>query len=225
MVVTVEELVRKVRVCIDEIALNDAEFLGVQDNVEMETIIREKLLEAVRYIHEKAGPELLEPDTVLSPANGQQMAIDSRLVGRMELPDELLRVCYARFNSWPLHVTDYILWGEPEYAMLQDPYTTGTWERPKVALLRTPKWKIELYSARDEQDEWQVGLVTMPQMRQQDGKDVVNVSERLMPALIYYLSGLTLLTYNEQRADDMFNMALVLMGIPTQQNTGAQAPG
>lgn len=225
MRLTVKELIRKVRICIDEIALNDAEFTGTQDNTEMDTIIREKILEALRYIHEKASPEYLEPDIVLTSGTAEGMTVDSRLVGHLALPDDLLRVVYARFQSWPLHVTDYILWGDPEYAMLHDPYATGTWERPKVALLRTPTWKLELYSAYNADDGWEVGLLTLPKIDDDDGEETVGVSERLLPSLIYYLSGLTLLTYGEQRADDMFNLALSLMGIATSAQPLPQQTG
>lgn len=225
MKVTVDELVRKVRITIDEIALNDAEFSGIQDNSEMEAIIREKILEAVRYVHEKAAPEYLEPDTVLTEGNGEGMTVDEHLVGRLILPDNLLRVCYARFLSWPLRATEYILLGDKEYAMLQDCYTTGTWERPKVALLRVPKWTLELYSARTADDRWEVGLVTLPEIEKDDRNSVIRISELLLPSLVYYLSGLTLLTYDEQRADNMFNMALALMGVSAQQPSVQEAAG
>lgn len=227
MKVTVGELVRKVRITIDEIALNDAEFSGIQDNSEMEAIIREKILEAVRYVHEKAAPEYLEAGTVLTEGNGGEMTVDERLVGRLPLPDNLLRVCYARFLSWPLRVTEYILLGDKEYAMLQDPYTTGTWERPKVAMLpRASKWELELYSARTADDRWEVGLITLPKIEKgNDGEELIQISERLLPSLVYYLSGLTLLTYDEQRADSMFNMALALMGVSAQQPSVQEAAG
>jgi hypothetical protein len=41
----------------------------------------------------------------------------------------------------------------------------------------------------------------------------LEVSPKLKKALIYYISGLTLLTYRDQHADSMFNQALVLMGV------------
>ena len=94
---SVGEIVEAVKVCIDEIGLNDAEFLGEQDNGEMDTIIRSKIGEALRFVLGNADWALLEPDTVLTEAT-----IGSDLVGRVSLPDNYLRVCYARFRSWPL---------------------------------------------------------------------------------------------------------------------------
>ena len=45
MDIGVSDIVSEVKICIDEIGLNDAEFLGTQDNEEMDTII------TVSYTH------------------------------------------------------------------------------------------------------------------------------------------------------------------------------
>ena len=200
---SVGDIVEAVKVCIDEIGLNDAEFLGEQDNEEMDTIIQSKIGEALRFVNGNADWALLEPDTVLT-----EVTIGDDLVGRVSLPDNYLRVCYARFRSWPLYLSDPIYWDDREYATLADPYATGTWERPKLALVLYPSRTLELYKARDTQDTAEVGIVT-----DQDGAESITIGARLYPALIYYISGLTLLTYREQHADSLFNQAMVLMGI------------
>lgn len=197
------DIVSEVKVCIDEIGPNDAEFLGTRDNEEMDTIIRSKIGEAVRFVNGNADWELLEPDTVLR--NGE---VGEDMVGRVSLPGNYLRTCYARLSSWPLSLSDPILWDDREYATLSDKYATGTWERPKLALTMRPVKTLELYSARDKGDEIEVGIVT-----DQDTTDGVTISDKLHRALVYYISGLTLLTYRDQHADSMFNQALVLMGV------------
>ena len=76
-----------------------------------------------------------------------------------------------------------------------------------------PSRTLELYKAKDTQDAAEVGIVT-----DQDGAESITIGARLYPALIYYISGLTLLTYREQHADSLFNQAMVLMGIKPQIN-------
>ena len=200
---SVSDIVAAVKVCIDEIGLNDAEFQGEQDNAEMDTIIKSKIGEALRFVLGNADWGLLEPDTVLTSAT-----VGSDLVGRVTLPDNFLRVCYARFASWPLYLSDPIYWDDREYATLSDPYATGTWERPKLAMVLHPSRTLELYKAKDTSDTAEVGIVT-----DQTGEESVSISSRLYPALIYYISGLTLLTYRDEHADSLFNQAMVLMGI------------
>lgn len=54
MDIGVSDIVSEVKICIDEIGLNDAEFLGTQDNEEMDTIIKSKISEALRFVNGNA---------------------------------------------------------------------------------------------------------------------------------------------------------------------------
>ena len=54
MDISVSDIVSEVKICIDEIGLNDAEFLGTQDNEEMDTIIKSKISEALRFVNGNA---------------------------------------------------------------------------------------------------------------------------------------------------------------------------
>lgn len=203
MEMSVSDIVNDVKVCIDEIGLNDAEFLGTQDNEEMDTIIKSKISEALRFVNGNADWSLLEPNKVITTGT-----IDDDLVAHVSLPENCSRVCYARLSSWPLFISDPIYWNDKEYATLSDPYATGTWERPKLALTMRPGKTLELYKARTVSDSFEIGIVT-----NEDVTDSLDISPKLKKALIYYISGLTLLTYRDQHADSMFNQALVLMGV------------
>ena len=57
-----DDILNDVKICIDEIGLNDAEFIGTQDNAEMDTIISSKIMDALRYVQGNADWSLLEPD-------------------------------------------------------------------------------------------------------------------------------------------------------------------
>lgn len=227
----VDDIIKDVRICIDEIALNDSEFVGLQDNSEMETIIRSKIIDALRYVHGNADWSFLEPDTVFTyktpeepsetpeqPEETPEEPISASIeenIGKVVLPANFMRLCYAQFASWPLFLTEPIYWNDKEYATLSNAYSTGSWERPKIAMTIHNGKTLELYKAKDENDIIQVGILTEPAITIKDGKDSVFVSEKLERALIYYIAGLTLLTYNEQRADNFFNQAMVMMGVNT----------
>ena len=62
----VEKIVADVRRCIDEIALNDADFISGQDNTEMDAIIRSKVIDALRYVHGNADWSLIDSDVVVN---------------------------------------------------------------------------------------------------------------------------------------------------------------
>lgn len=212
---SVPEIIDAVKICIDEIGLNDAEFEGSQDNMEMETIIRSKIIDALRFINGNADWSLIEPDTVLTEAS-EAVATNENLVGIVRLPDNFMRLCYARFSSWPLYLSSeqIIYWNETEYATLSDPYATGTWERPKIAMVLNPGRTLQMYKAKTAEDNAEVGILTEPVINEdEDGEESIDISPKLLQALIYYISGLTLLTYKDEHADSMFNQAMALAGI------------
>ena len=66
MDISVSDIVSEVKICIDEIGLNDAEFLGTQDNEEMDTIIKSKISEALRFVNGNADWGLLEPNKIIT---------------------------------------------------------------------------------------------------------------------------------------------------------------
>ena len=145
------DIVSEVKICIDEIGLNDAEFLGTQDNEEMDTIIKSKISESLRFVNGNADWSLLEPNKIITDGT-----IEEDLVAHVSLPENYSRICYARLSSWPLFISDPIYWNDKEYATLSDPYATGTWERPKLALTMRPGKTLELYKAKDKSERTRI---------------------------------------------------------------------
>ncbi len=220
MKIRVKDIIEKVKICIDEIGLNDAEFVGTQDNQEMDTIIRSKIAEAVRFIKGNADWDYIEPDTVITSGTISGKVGDNQVVS-VTLPSNYLRLCYARLSSWPLYLSDPIYWNDKEYATLCDQYATGTWERPKLALVMKPGKVLELYSAKGASDKIEVGILTDLSSNDLTTEDNISIPVKLEPALIYYIAGLTLLTYRDSHADNMFNQALLLMGASQGSTTAS----
>jgi len=211
---TVADIVGEVRVCMDEIGLNDSEFMGEKDSEALDTIIRSKIIDALTFVNGNADKELLSPDAVL--ADG--LAIDDDMTGRVVLPDDFLRLVYARLSSWVFAVDEPVIWTDKRYVMLHDRYATGSWERPAVALSRKGGRKVlELYKAKSGDDAFEAAVMTVPKIT----GDAVEVSDLLGVALVYYITGLTLLTLKDGHADAMFNQALTLMGISPQAASSA----
>lgn len=222
----ISTIVSDVQKTIDEIALNDAEFVGGSDNAEMVEIIKSKVVDAATYILDHADSSLIEPDETITDG-GTLVAVkdaDGNIVCtvlRVPLAKRMLRFQKAKCDSWPYYVTDVIQWSDGDYAKLRDKYTTGTYQRPKVGFVRgSGKDVIELYCPKQTDEAYEVSVVYIPTI---SSENEVNVPSRLYTPLVYYTAGLTLLTYGEQRADDMFNQALVMMGInPTAGQTQQQ---
>lgn len=212
----VADIVTDVRIAMDEIGVNDADFIVGADDSEMDTIIKSKIVEAVRYVHGNADFSFLSPEKTYKSNDDKEtveMGVDTDNVGYISIPDKFLRLVYAKFDSWPVYLQTPIYWNDPEYATLSDEYATGTYERPKIAEIynNENKRELQLYKAKDGKDTFSVGVLLEPEI----SNDTIFISDKLYNAVVYYTTGLVLLTYNEQRADNFFNLALTHMGIKT----------
>lgn len=220
-----DEIVSAVRICMDEIGLNDASFMDGTDNAALDTIIRSKIVDALRYVHGNADTDMLTPDAEAeidckptdTTTDNAELAgvIDKKKKVSIVLPTDLMRLCYVKLGEWVMALSEYILWTDKEYAKLQDSHATGTWERPQMALTlkKDKKRVLELYSAKGiEATTCYMGYMEEPS----DSGDGYNISDKLYVAFIYYITGLVLLTLKDEHADSMFNQALTLMGISPQ---------
>lgn len=216
---TVLDIIREVRICMDEIGVNDAEFMSERDSTSLDTIIVSKIIDALRFVHGNADVEMLTPDAtiVTSETNGLLQEDKSMHV---TLPSNFMRLCYARISSWVMPLCEYVLWTDKEYALLHDKYSTGTWERPKMAMASKVSGRVlELYSVKEDTDTCEVGFISEPEIIDDGNEGYVTISDKLGVAFIYYVTGLVLLTLKDEHADSMFNQATVLMGIsPTANN-------
>lgn len=247
----IENIIKDVETCIDEIGMNDAEMEGWQDDMEREIIIRSKIKDALRFINANADWSLLEPDvtatadTLWEAPGYPTMMTDKRLgedwkVGMAVLPENFLRLVYVQMDSWvrPLGQQDIIFWNDKEYAILKDIYCTGTSERPKVALVYKAVSQgqpdtdgnakvmkvLELYSAEDAEEKYMIGIMTEPE--DVDGEtSEVSVGEKVYGAFIYYIAGLVFVTYGDQaRSKMMFDQANDIIGFTQQTAVSRRTP-
>lgn len=214
---TESSIVAAVRVCIDEIGINDASWIKGEDDQDMDTIIKSKILDAIRYIYTHADWSVLIPDTIIdADAAEPEEGSDGIWKADVEMTD-FLRLCFVKGENWRAYVTEPILWTDPEYATLSDIYSTGSNVHPKAGIApyavtsggtTTTGYNLKVYSCEDPGDIT-VGYMKMPTGGEGTEPDY-SLNGDIAPAVIYYIAGLTLLTYNDQHADDMFKQALVL---------------
>lgn len=159
----------KVRLAINEAQLNEAEFLYDADDAELDALIREKTLEALRFVHGHADASLLDSDRVIDTlfAENQTVAVGENLsatilgIGEegqrqgvlVVLPD-YYRLVRAKLLSWKKIFTDSDLNDDSEYVKQNDKYAQGTWERPALFLIKkNGQYQLEFYCAREEFEE------------------------------------------------------------------------
>lgn len=198
------DIVADVKVCFDEIGLNDAEFLKGTDNAEMDTIITSKIGDALRFVGLHADVGYLEPTVIDKSVTAENGVVDYKL------PDDFLRMIYARLSDWMFAVTEPIFYTEKEYATLKNPITTGYPDNPKVAI--TADKHLELYTTKSSDVKLSFGYIGEAKP---NNNNEWPIPEKVYRGVVYYTAGLTLLTYKDQHADSLINIALQMIGAKT----------
>lgn len=215
---SVDTIVSDVQTCIDEIAKNDAEWLLGQDAEEMDGIIKSKICDAVRFVFLHADIGLLEltwnTEKTINVQEGSNVAI-------VKLPDNVLRIVYARLKGWIRALSEPIIYTDKEYATLLNPITTGHPDNPKMAVNETATGKqLEMYGVETSGDvEYELGYMPDPAEANGTGnnvgKKVYNIPEKVYRGVVYHTAGLTLLTYKDAHADALMNQAIEMIGAKT----------
>lgn len=193
------EIVKDVRLCMDESAENVSELIGSTDNEELDKIIESKLAEAYRWVNVSADDLLLEPEN-----KTESVITDNKGVARLNVPYTILRVLGIKLPSWSRYVSTYIRATDKAYAELSNPITTGTKDNPKVAILNNGDgygYTFELYGGS--------GTETATYLYIDDWKDDNNdISDKVYDAMVTYCAGLTFKTFKDAHGDVLMNQAI-----------------
>ena len=227
MNVEVTDIIAQVKTAIDEIAANDAEWVAVQDNSEMDTIIAQKIPEAVDFVHRTAKYELLAGD-VVKTAKGTADSTRPVII----ISGGILRFISALCDSWPWEVTKVYTKDEDEYASSLDKWCGASVDRPAVLMQSPTKFMfVEAYAGDDISMDYIEKAAKKTPGDETDGDtsgtvagasetvtgDYYEIDGFMVTAVIYYIAGLVCMTYNEERADTMFGQAMAWMGVEVKK--------
>lgn len=212
----VDEIVQDVRMCMDEAAENEAEFLLSTDQEEMDALIRSKLVDAYRSIHMAANPLLLTP-----VIEEKEVTSDARGVVRVDIPNTYARILGVALDGWSRYVSEFVGHMDASYAELKNPITTGTKDNPRAALLAKQDCKVlELYST-DKEAKTTCTLETIPDWG--DNTEVVEategepkkvlykISRKVYRAFVHYAAGLVFQTYKDAHGDNLMQLGLAMV--------------
>lgn len=215
---TVKEIVDRVRAAIDEMTQDGTDFSELaRDEQDMTRIIVDKIPYALQYVIENAPLEKLDSDmqeTLTTEELAESFSISQDLVGRVKLPDNLLRIVEARLSSWSLFPKP-----EPSssqvYLMQQDAYARGSYDRPvNIMTHEGNKRLLEMYCAKEATDTLVFLFVRKPSfsdLYDEEGKvkedENVGVPTLLEASLIYQVAALTMTAYREDIADALFTIS------------------
>lgn len=213
---SIEEIIKAVRWCIDEESNNTSEITDEKDDLYMDNIIKSKINDALHWIAITAAssPVLSDSKSIGSTSDTIQVSdFDfNRNIGVITMPSnmEIITINRIRGASWykavaPVEDTD------DEALMMYDDTANGTIDRPQAAIMRENPIKILM------QPKTSTAVITYVGVPKSVSTDVsttdVSIPDKLKNAFIYYIAFLLLSAYDDTKASQMYTIALQQLGV------------
>ena len=213
---SIEEIIKAVRWCIDEESNNTSEITDEKDDLYMDNIIKSKINDALHWIAITAAssPVLSDSKSIGSTSDTIQVSdFDSnRNIGVITMPSnmEIITINRIRGASWykavaPVEDTD------DEALMMYDDTANGTIDRPQAAIMRENPIKILM---QPKTSTAVITYVGVPKSVSTDASTTdVSIPDKLKNAFIYYIAFLLLSAYDDPKASQMYTIALQQLGV------------
>lgn len=215
--VLVADLVKEVRVTLDENRVETEYIQSDTDNMDLDEIIRSKIVDAVRAVSMSAPLHLLDAEPMIIPDAAQYSQTDGS--GYVVLPPDFFRLILFKMRSWRVPV--YVAVDDTSDVANQQKslFTRGTPLRPICVLSRdiAGNRTLEYYSVgytnngeynrRDHRLERALYL-RYPEIVVENEEEHIDFGKKLREAIINYCAALTLVSRgNAQAAESFFNLS------------------
>ena len=216
----VEDIINKVRWCIDEESNNTSEITDEKDDLYMDNIIKSKINDALHWIAiTAASSPVLSDSKKVDATTTSTIKVESfdetRGIGAITMPSdtEVINISRVRGEGWfkavtPVEDTD------DEALMMFDDTAKGTADRPLATIMRENPIRILLQPIPKEAVISFVGVPKNVSITS-DTTDV-DIPDKLSNAFIYYLAFLLLSAYDDTKANQMYTIALQQLGVSTK---------
>lgn len=213
---SIEEIIKAVRWCIDEESNNTSEIADEKDDLYMDNIIKSKINDALHWIAITAAssPVLSDSKSIGSTSDTIQVSdFDSNHnIGVINMPSnmEIITINRIRGASWYKAVTP-VEDTDDEALMMYDDTANGTIDRPQAAIMRENPIKILM---QPKTSTAVITYVGVPKSVSTDASTTdVSIPDKLKNAFIYYIAFLLLSAYDDTKASQMYTIALQQLGV------------
>lgn len=226
---TVSEIIKNVRWCIDEESCNSSDLSDVideKDDSYMDNIIRAKITDALHWISITVSSSgVLSSSTTASKTSTSTTTVNmsveqfdtDRNIGKISMPTSIFvfNVNRIRCNGWykaviPVEDTD-----DAALTMF-DESSLGTNDRPQASIMREEPLSV-LVQPFPNDGVATVSYVGIPKdiTTDSDGNESVDIPEKFKSSFIYYIAFLLLSAYDDSKASQMYTIALQQLGVTT----------
>ena len=213
---SIEEIIKAVRWCIDEESNNTSEITDEKDDLYMDNIIKSKINDALHWIAITAAssPVLSDSRSIGSTSDTIQVSdFDSNHnIGAITMPSnmEIITINRIRGDSWYKAVTP-VEDTDDEALMMYDDTANGTIDRPQAAIMRENPIRILM---QPKTSTAVITYVGVPKSVSTDASTTdVSIPDKLKNAFIYYIAFLLLSAYDDTKASQMYTIALQQLGV------------
>lgn len=217
----IEDIIKQVRWCIDEESNNTSAITDENDDTYMDNIINSKINDALHWIAITAASSPVLADskkvdaTTTSTVKVEEYDTEKG-IGIITMPSdtEIINISRVRGKGWfkavvPVEDTD------DEALMMFDENAMGTADRPQATIMRENPIRILL---QPKPEEAVISFVGVPKNVSISSSNTdVAIPDKLSNAFIYYLAFLLLSAYNDNKATNMYTIALQQLGVSTKQ--------
>ena len=225
---TVDEIIKQVRFCIDEESNNTSsldDVIDEKDDSYMDNIIKAKIPDALHWIAVTAtssavlsnSKETSKKADSSNPSTSTDMEVKafegSDTIGIVEMPSNISVFNINRVRATGWHKAVVPVEDTSDDALLMfDETAMGTIDRPQAAIMRTTPLKLLVQPKAATITVSYVGVPTVIS-KDNDETESVDISDNFKSSLIYYLAFLLLSAYDDSKANQMYNIALQMLGV------------
>lgn len=206
--INITDIIRDVKIALDENDVTGANnvLAGDNDQLQYDALIRSKITEAARTTHETAPSVMLDGKPVINAtATGTQNGI-----GTVTLPADFMRLVIFKMSDWAKPVFEPISDTDPAYAMQRSEYMgiRGGKNNPVAAITTNASGEkvMECFSSSTFSIEKYI-YIPIPRIYTASGQEKIDICKLLYTATIYQCAGLVAVTYKDEQAKNLFEIA------------------
>lgn len=202
--VQLSQIVKQVKIILNENIEMEQIFALDPDQLQLEELIGERIIDAVRFIHENGRREFISDGIELTgtPSTNQDGT------GYIGLPENFLRLIVFQLTAWNMPVIEPISDADPKYLMQKSKFTgvRGGPSKPVCAITNGIGGKVlEFYSVPPGTTAI-VKIARYLPIPEKEGA-TIKICPKLKTAIYYHCAGLVALTFKDQVASSLFDIA------------------
>lgn len=210
--VPVSDIVREVKIILDENIAETPVLVGDADQLQLEDHIRARIIDAVRAIHEAAGSELLDDGMnipLLKADSSSNVVTYEDGTGYLPLPEDFMRLVIFKLSLWKRPVVTALSDTDPRYFLQKSRFTgiRGGIDKPVCAISTGDESKVlEFYSVAPGGTAVVEKAKYLP-LPMISAENDIPICKRLVRPIYYQCAALVALSIKDQGAANLFEIA------------------